>query len=198
MRRARRVRAGCATQVLVELHWPGAADGDGALFGLMRGLHAWGFRVFHREPNVANVQRCWEFALAQVGSNRQELAAAAAGRQAARGSTADCARAEGGCSCEWACFPFEGVNERVLTACVPPAKGGAGGRGRGGRLPARLPRGGARCGVAGCVAAASLQRSGELGPYRRRRPTAVQRQAVAPLALSFWVRLYFAYVASEF
>lgn len=90
MRRARRVGAGCATQVLVELHWPGPADGDGALFGLMRGLHAWGFRVFHREPNVANVQRCWEFALAQVGSNWQKLAAAAAGRQAARGPTAGC------------------------------------------------------------------------------------------------------------
>jgi len=52
--------------VLVELHWPGPDTGEGALFGLMRGFHAWGFRVFHREPNVANVQRCWEFAMAKV------------------------------------------------------------------------------------------------------------------------------------
>jgi len=50
----------------VELHWPGPETGEGALFGLMRGFHAWGFRVFHREPNVANVQRCWEFAMAKV------------------------------------------------------------------------------------------------------------------------------------
>ena len=52
--------------MLVELHWPGPDTGEGALFGLMRGFHAWGFRVFHREPNVANVQRCWEFAMAKV------------------------------------------------------------------------------------------------------------------------------------
>jgi len=52
-------------QLLVELHHPGDEPGErrgeGSLFRLMRGLHAWGLAAFRREPNVADVQRCWEY-----------------------------------------------------------------------------------------------------------------------------------------
>eukprot|EP00613_Pedinella_sp_CCMP2098_P027271 CAMPEP_0171716382 /NCGR_PEP_ID=MMETSP0991-20121206/19425_1 /TAXON_ID=483369 /ORGANISM="non described non described, Strain CCMP2098" /LENGTH=475 /DNA_ID=CAMNT_0012307439 /DNA_START=962 /DNA_END=2389 /DNA_ORIENTATION=+ len=50
-------------QVLIELHWSGSEgrSGEADLFSFMRGMHAFGFKAFHREPNVADVQRCWEY-----------------------------------------------------------------------------------------------------------------------------------------
>jgi hypothetical protein len=61
-------------QLSVELHHPGGEAGEAGLLRLMRGLHAWGLRPFRREPNVANVQRCWEYSFVPKAGHRTRSA----------------------------------------------------------------------------------------------------------------------------
>ena len=50
--------------MVIELHY---RDGDAAnLWNFMHGMFAHGFRIFHREPNVLDVQRCWEYSFVRA------------------------------------------------------------------------------------------------------------------------------------
>ena len=50
--------------MVIELHY---RDGDAAnLWNFMHGMHAHGFRIFHREANVLDVQRCWEYSFVRA------------------------------------------------------------------------------------------------------------------------------------